>query len=226
MAQILQVRIFSPHRGIYALERWAETLIGRIIAPVIREFEPSLEWYWFTRYVLPRDRSGGDCDIAAIPEDYGDPRQHLYQSIRFRYAISDEGRNDFEGRCRALINEEGCTTSGFLDYPIVSDLGNDEHLEEPRTIDRQERRAQLVVANYYSVARLILDALSGPEPDGSFRLPYRQDLDLERRTPFHKIHHIFCNATGIPLYFTTDFPVLDPETNEQAAREFTWRLNF
>lgn len=226
MANVCQVRIFAPHRGLYSHERWAETLIGRIIAPATQEFRTSLDWYWFTRYLSGREESSGDCDIDSIPAEFEDQRQHVFQSVRFRYAVADCAREAFENRCRTLIEAEGCAISGFLPYSIVGDLGNDDHLEEPRTEERRERRSQLVLANYWSVAKLIIDALAGPEGDGRFRLPFRQDLDLQRKTPFHKIHHIFCNATGIPTYISWRQPVIDRETGEQRMEDFTGRTYF
>ncbi len=201
-------------------------LLAGSLLPVSENLKESLEWYWFTRYVSGREESSGDCDIASIPAQFEDLRQHVFQSIRFRYSITEDAREAFEARCRAFIEQEGCAISGFRDYAMVGDLGNDDHLEEPRTAERRERRAELVVANYYSVSKLVIDALAGPEGDGRFRLPFRQDLDLQRRTPFHKIHHIFCNATGIPTYVSFRQAVVDPDTGEQRVEELTARAYF
>jgi hypothetical protein len=203
MPQIRQTRIFAPHRGRYEHERWAETMIGQIVAPVVDQFHESLAWYWFTRYKEGRDGSAGDCDLARIPLDFMDQENDSYRSIRFRYAVAAEQCDALEERCRQLINEQGCAISDFRDYEILADLASDRHLEEPRTQERCERRARLVVEQYWAVSKLILDALQGPDEDGRYHLPHHSlsAAELVRgETPFRTFHHIFCNSTDFPLY--------------------------
>jgi hypothetical protein len=132
-----------------------------------------------------------------------DPQTKQYKSVRFRYTVADERQSDLEDQCRRLINTAGCSISDFRDYPILEDLGGDRHLEEPRTAERRQRRAQLVVEDYCSIAKLILDALIGPDSDGRYCLPHHRDPDPQRETPFRVLHHVFCNATNVPLYITT-----------------------
>ena len=67
MAMIRQTRIFAPHEGLFANARWAETVIGRIIKPVVANFLDALKWYWFTRYVQPPEGDTGDCNFDQIP---------------------------------------------------------------------------------------------------------------------------------------------------------------
>src|ERR1700722_13649809 len=148
MAQIRQVRIFAPPGGLYEHARWAETIIGRIIAPVVRQSGDSLDWYWFTRYVTEAGEAAGDCNLTEIPTNFMRRETGYYQSMRFRYAVRDEAQADFEERCRTFIGDAGCATSGFLDYQILDDLGGTRHVEEPRTQERRERRAQLVAEHY------------------------------------------------------------------------------
>ncbi|OEU71079.1 MAG: hypothetical protein BA863_05830 [Desulfovibrio sp. S3730MH75] len=200
MMMIHQTRIFAPQEGLFAHPLWAETVIGRIIAPVVTQFQDALEWYWFTRYVQPADGDTGDCKFAQIPQAFLDPHSGAHKSIRFRYAVEDDTCEAFEEECGRLIEDAGCAISDFRTYPILQDLGGDRHLEEPRTPERREKRAQLVVANYHSIAELILDALIGPDPEGHFSLPHKHDPDPQHETPFRVFHHIFCNASDVPLY--------------------------
>jgi len=224
MAQIRQVRIFAPPHGLYDQERWAETVIGRIVAPCVQQFEGSLDWYWFTRYVSGADEAAGDCDLAAIPANFMHRETGYYQSMRFRYAVQDEARADFEERCRALIGDAGCAISGFLDYPILDDLGGARHVEQPRTQQRRERRAQLVAEHYCSIAKLILDALKGPDADGRYHLPHHEPFTGE--TPFQAFHHIYCNATDVPLFVRLIQQVPGDPTRQPQLQEVSHRVRF
>ncbi len=224
MAQMRQVRIFAPTGGLYEHQLWAETMIGQIIRPSVRQFENSLDWYWFTRYVSPRDEAAVDCDLSAIPANFMDPQTGFYQSIRFRFAVKNDKRGDFENQCRGLIAEAGCAISDFLDYRILDDLGGERHLEEPRTPARRERRAQLVAENYYSVAKLILDALKGPDAEGRYHLPHHEPFTGE--TPFQAFHHIFCNATDVPLYIRLVQEVPGDATRPPQFQEVQHRVRF
>ena len=200
MTMIRQTRIFAPHEGLFTHPHWAETVIGCIIKPVVTNFQGALEWYWFTRYVQRTDGDTGDCMFAQIPQTFIDPQSGLHKSIRFRYAVEDDTYEAFEEECRQLSENAGCAISDFRTYPILEDLGGDRHLEEPRTPERREKRSQLVVTNYHSIAELILDALIGPDAEGHFSLPHHHQADPRQETPFHALHHIFCNASDVPLY--------------------------
>lgn len=199
MTMLRQTRIFAPHEGLFAHPLWAETVIGRIIKPVVTKFQDVLEWYWFTRYIQPVDGDKDDCTFAQIPRTFVNTQSGTHKSIRFRYAVKDDICETFEEECRQLIGNAGCAISDFRTFPIVADLGGDRHLEEPRTPERREKRAQLVVANYHSIAELILDALIGPDAEGHFSLPHYK-AEAGQETPFHAIHHVFCNTSDIPLY--------------------------
>lgn len=224
MAQIQQVRIFAPHQGLYAHERWAETVIGRIIAPAIRKLEASLDWYWFTRYVATSEEDSGDCDITRIPQDFMDTETRRYKSVRFRYSVADDAQADFEDACRTAIGDERCAISDFLPYAILDDLGGPRHVEEPRTQERRERRAQLVVENYCSVAKLILDALRGPDADGRYHLPHHEPFTGE--TPFQAFHHIYCNATDVPLHVRLIQQIPGDSTQPLKLQEVWHRVRF
>ncbi|MBN1364734.1 MAG: hypothetical protein JW976_08020 [Syntrophaceae bacterium] len=199
MTMIRQTRIFAPHEGLFAHQLWAETVIGCIIKPVVTKFHDALEWHWFTRYIQPTDGDMDDCIFEQIPQTFVDPHNGIHKSIRFRYAVKDDTCATFEEECWQLIDNAGCAISDFRTFPILEDLGGDRHLEEPRTLERREKRAQLVVEFYHSIAELILDALIGPDVEGHFSLPHHQ-ANPAQETPFHAFHHVFCNASDVPLY--------------------------
>lgn len=198
MTQIRQTRIFAPMTALFSHAFWAETLLGHIIKPSIYEFEQALTWYWFTRYVQTPDGDSGDCVLSDIPKSFMDPGSRYYKSIRFRYAVADDKTGEFEDYVSSLIDHVGCAISDFREYNILEDLGGDRHIEEPRTPERRQRRAQLVVQNYFSVARLILDALAGPDGDRRYWLPHQKNYNPQQETPFGVFRHVYCNAIGVP----------------------------
>ena len=200
MSEIRQVRIFAPRVAPLDQPLWAETLIGNVIAPVVKQFQSCLDWYWFARYDCPAEMDKGDCNILQIPALFMDVKTKYYRSIRFRYAVGAAKREEMEVACKQMIDQTGCAISGFLAYDYVGDLGGDRHLEEPRTPQRQFERAQLVVENYSSIAKLILHALIGPDANGHFCLPHHINPDPSKETPFRVIHHILCNSTDVPLF--------------------------
>jgi len=132
-----------------------------------------------------------------------DPQSRHYRSLRFRYCVSDDRRQEVEATLTGLVDHHDCAISNFRLYDTVAGLGNERHLEEPRTAERQHERAQLVVQNYHSIAKLVLHALVGPDSNGRFCLPHHQNPDPAQETPFRVLHHIFCNATDVPLYVVT-----------------------
>jgi len=48
-----QTRIFVPRDDLFNHDRWAETIIGRIIAPLVHGVD-YLDWFWFSRYDCPK----------------------------------------------------------------------------------------------------------------------------------------------------------------------------
>jgi hypothetical protein len=202
MNDIRQIRIFVPRDPLFLHSLWAETVMGHVIMPIVTQYNSHLAWFWLSRYDCPKEMDSDDCDISQIPLEFMDPQNNHYRSIRFRYSVTHSERTGLEVACRTLIYQYNCAKSDFLDYSVVGDLGNDRHTEEPRTPQRRQERAQLVVENYYSIAKLILHALIGPDSNNRFCLPHHHSLDPQQETPFRVFHHIFCNATDVPLYVT------------------------
>ncbi|MDX6504885.1 MAG: hypothetical protein QOE29_2010, partial [Gaiellaceae bacterium] len=193
-----QTRIFVPPSSAYAHGAWAETLLGRIIAPLTRE-HPSLAWFWFSRYVQERDEDVGDCDISQIPTSFEFAGGNLC-SVRFRYAIPEEDLLSFETRAQELIDASGARVSDFREYDWVGDLGGDRFVGEDRADARRETRAELVVAFCMAVSRLTLDCLRGPGRKGRYRLEENDSAQNPYGSSFESIHHLFCNMTDVPTF--------------------------
>jgi len=193
-----QTRIFVPYQIPFDSEFWAETVVGGVIVPSIKEF-PELEWFWFSRYDCPADVDSADCDIGAIPDGFINPQTKTFRSIRFRYSLPDSTSDNFEKSCRTYLGQLNCWISDFRDYNFIGDLGGDRHLGGERSQDRRLRRAQLIAELYCLISRLIMDALIGPDEYGRFRLEKNDSRENPLGSSFESIHHLFCNITNVPL---------------------------
>jgi len=185
-----QIRIFVPPQldGKY----WVETVVGRVIGPVVEAFSPT--WIWFSRYCEGEDASNVDCDITQIPRWFGP--NGFYRSVRFRVSIPTAIQEKFEEATMATIDESGFKASGFLHYPYINDLGGDRFIAEPRTHERRKHRADLMVEFLNASAKLFLHALLGPDEQGLYRLEHNADASLG--SSFGVIRHLFCNMTNAP----------------------------
>lgn len=197
-----QTRIFVPPTRLYDEATWAETLLGRVIAPLTHE-HPSLLWFWFSRYVQERDEDVGDCDISQIPASFEFPGS-LLCSVRFRYALPEEDRLSFEARAQELIDASGARVSDFREYDWVGDLGGDRFVGEDRSDVRRQIRAELVVAFCTAVSRLTLDCLRGPGRKGRYRLEENDSPQNPYGSSFESLHHLFCNMTDVPTFVLLD----------------------
>jgi hypothetical protein len=197
----LQTRIFVP--SIEPLEDWAETLIGKVFRPLTTEFEPQLEWFWFSRYGTTADESG-DCAIELIPNEFKQPLEPggpgLHRSMRFRFQIADDVQLAFEQRAQALIDNNGYRVSDFRHYDFVADTGGNRFLgTENRLPGKAEQRAALAVNFYYAISKLVIDALVGPSEAGRFRMETNDDLlQNPRGSTFQSLLHLYCNITNVP----------------------------
>jgi hypothetical protein len=227
MNDIRQIRIFAPRQGVLNHALWAETMLGIIVHPVVQQFQKDLAWYWFTRYDCTAQMDEGDCDISKIPTEFMDQNTKHYRSVRFRYAIVPDKTTEFEKACLTFIDDAKCAASDFRAYSLIADLGNTRHLEDPRTPEREKERAQLVVENYFSLARICLHALRGPDQNGHFSLPHYQQQPGTPTPPFSAIHHVLCNMTDIPLFVGILQPrPFGPQNQNNQFEQHVYRVGF
>jgi hypothetical protein len=118
--------------------------------------------------------------------------------MRFRFRVDDP--TQFERRADELINQNGYRVSGFLPYDSVADTGSNRVLGvENRRPGRAEQRDQLVSGFYCASSKLIIDALTGPDENGRFRMERNDDLGQNPRgSTFQSLLHLFCNMTNVP----------------------------
>jgi hypothetical protein len=202
---ILQTRVFVNHTES---GDWAETLVGKLVRPIVVQYHDSLEWFWFSRYVCVLGMPGedtGDCDLDVIPEPFKGVLPGLnrpgHRSLRFRFEIGDGAQQAFEVRLRELLTANGYAISDVRHYDEVGDTGGERFLgAENRSPDRLERRARLVTHVFYTACQLLIDMLVGPDANGRYRT---ERNTLHRENPngscFESVHHVFCNVAQVPL---------------------------
>jgi hypothetical protein len=169
---------------------WVETVVGRVIKPVVERHKP--EWMWFSRYGEDKKGSSVDCDISKIPAHFC--KNGLYRSVRFRACIDRGSQKEFEQETLERIHEAEFAVSGFIDYPYVDDLAHPRFLGEPRTPERKMCRAELMARYLDAGARLYFDALKGPDAGNFYELEPNENFG----SSFEAMRHLFCNMTNAP----------------------------
>lgn len=198
---IRQTRIFVDTNE--SMDGWAETLIGRVIAPTAEQFNQQLQWFWFSRYIADLTDSG-DCDLTQIAANFKQPLQAngppMHRSLRFRFNVADGDQVSFENQILNLINQHGYAISDFRDYDQVADTGGHRFLGiENRLPGRDAQRAALVTLLYQTISQLVIDGLVGPDAAGRYRIETNNDPQNPNGSTFESLHHLFFNITQVPL---------------------------
>lgn len=193
---IRQTRIFVPNAMPYNGDTWAETLLGRVIQPLIQS-HPTLDWFWFSRYYASPSIDSGDCDVNIVPKEY--QIDGSLRSLRIRFELPDSNTRAFEENGSLRIREEKCFISDWRDYGLVADLGGNRFVGEVRNDARRAERAKLGVSFLHSLSKLVLHTLVGPDAEGRFRVESNDDRQNPLHSSFNSVHHLFCNITAVPL---------------------------
>lgn len=181
---------------------WVDTLLGRVIRPLVHDHESELDWFWFTHYgTLGSDP--GDCDLSKIPESCKRPLHPqgspFTRSLRFRFGLADTAVSTFEDAATRLLAKHPYSISDFRAYDHVKDLGSARFLGEPQGAADAERRAALMVQFLHAASRLTLDTLRGPFEGERYRAEKNEDqLQNPRGSTFQSVLHLFCNTTRVP----------------------------
>jgi len=191
---VRQTRIYAPMTPPYDDKYWWETMLGRIIAPLVTNQE-GLVWFWFTRYASLQPEFA-DSDGTHLPNGFFGTQP--CRSLRFRCEVDDSLISEFEIKANQLINHEGCWNANWLDYGI-NELSSDRFIGEDRSVDRRNERLTLVKAYVESVSRLVLHALVPADHQGKFRFEQNDNSENPHGSPFFSLHHFFCNPTEVLL---------------------------
>jgi hypothetical protein len=190
---VRQTRIFVPPAAPYDEDQWAETLLGRVCAELVAD--PALEWWWFSRYVQRPDEDTADCDFERLPRSIFWPGD-VHCSLRFRYAIAEGSRADFEQKARTLVGHCGAVVTDFRSYDVVEDLGSRRFLGADARKTSPAQRAARVVEFLTAASKLAVDCLVGPDELGRFRF---EAEGVEGGSPFRVPLHLFWNMTLVPV---------------------------
>lgn len=188
-----QTRIYAPHDAPYDNHLWAETMMARIIKPLVNREE--VKWAWVTRYAFP-DLEFSDSDEMKAPKGFF--TKPLYRSLRFRYEVTSGCEDDFEAVGTELVESERCWLADWRPFPSDS-LCGDRFLGAPRTDDRRTER-EFLVKNYLdSVTRLTLHSLVPSDDEGRFKIEDNDHEENPYNSAFFSLHHLFCNTTNVRL---------------------------
>jgi hypothetical protein len=89
-----------------------------------------------------------------------------------------------------------------LNYPYIEDLASPRFLAEPRTQERERRRAGLHVSFLDATSKLFLDALTGPDDEGLYHV--EQNAKAFANSSFTAVRHLLCNMTEAPTPIFVD----------------------
>ncbi|WP_145274042.1 hypothetical protein [Tautonia plasticadhaerens] len=191
---IRQTRIYASSNVPYDDQHWAETIMARIIQPLVTN-ESGLRWFWFTRYA-DVEPEFADSDGTHYPDGFHGDK--LCRSIRLRLDIDDDAKESFESRGSELIEREGCWIADWRDYGI-QELCSNRFIGEDRAEDRRGERLNIVKDYLGSISRLALHALVPADGEGRFRFEHNDDPLNMYGSPFFSLHHLFCNTTEVLL---------------------------
>ncbi len=187
------LHIFAPDAQPYDANNWVEQIMGTTIKPIFERFGDSISWIWITRYIQPNRPFDYD-----VPGEYLVRRQ-LYRFIVFRASVTENERDGVQQETIRLARANNLFTDprGWVDYDVVADLGSDRFVRSNANEEERIRRARLV-ANYMDVTnRLMLDALT-QDLQGKWQLEENRSPENPKGSFFESVHHVFCNATGVP----------------------------
>jgi hypothetical protein len=128
-----------------------------------------------------------DCVLNLIPPGF--LRKDRYRCLRFRYCVRNLA---CEKRLLREIERAGFWASDCRDYDWVKDLGQDHYVEPPRTEKRKGERALLCINTYYSMGRLLMHCLQGPDEQGNYWLPHHENDTT--KTVLMQVRHIYLNS--------------------------------
>jgi hypothetical protein len=190
---VRQTRIYAPKVVPYDTPTWAETMMARVIRPMVQL--QGMNWFWLTRYASETPEFA-DSDGSSVPAGFFDGQ--MCRSLRFRFDVDDDQRERFETRATTIINTEQCWIADWRPYGD-DELCSDRFLGEDRSaIRKNERRA--IVRNYLeSVSRLALHALVPADETGRFRFETSDHPENPHGSAFFSLHHLFCNPTEVLL---------------------------
>jgi len=188
------LHIFVPQHSLYQFN-WVEQILGSIVRPLYERFNSQIRWMWVTRYSGPYDSNNP-------PQGYTLPDNYLvvgrdYRFIAFRLSVEDSVKLEIHRLGLDLAQEAGCYAPEWVHYDTIGDLGSNRFIFPEADETSHAERAHLILNFMDSIITLMLNALTKTE-SGSWILEPNISDQNPNQSLFESIHHLFCNATGVP----------------------------
>lgn len=224
----LQTRIFVPFANPYTNQLWVETLVGRVIAPLVKAHK--ISHFWFSRYGEDKNGSQGDTDLTKIPVSFRHPQADFYRSVRFRLWLPNTvDQPTFEKDLFAHVGSASCAIADLRHYADLDDLACERFCGGTYSESRRAERRDLLRNFLSSTAHLFVQMLEGPNSAGEFHLEENKDKgNNPDGATFQSVHHLFCNMTDVPLTVFVRNPVLGTHIypNDQSNSALAVKVRF
>lgn len=169
MIEAWQISIYAPQMQPYGTsyeDRWYETTLGEVVAPVVASNRDAFEWLWFGHYPGPR---GPEAAQDRVPDSFG--ANLRWTKVRFQPKADQK-----DTIVRAFEARKGlCHISPAHRDEVSTDLGSPEWLAGPPTSARQDQRARCAINVLQAASEFVLDTLindeSGWHFERSFHVP-------------------------------------------------------
>jgi hypothetical protein len=190
---------------------WHKEIIGKVIKPIAENY--SIRWMWITRYLQPVVLT----PHLFVPNEYQFFFQHAPDIPHtaftlFRLSVEDKSA---QRRAIELVQSAGYYTQGWVDYDVVADLGKDRFIRSDANETERIERAHQIAVFMSATSTLIVHSLK--EENGEW---YTEANSDKANNPdgsfFQSVHHLFCNATEVPLFVE----VKAPSSNVRAKVQF------
>jgi len=190
------LHIFVPTMDPFA-DNWVEQVLGAVIKPIVDKYQQHISWLWITRY-------SNIYNADEPPRGYVLPEQFRtngrYRFVVFRLHSDEDVRDELHQEAILLAEGEQCypEPNGWLPYDPIEDLGSDRFARADATNEVRSERARLIAFFVDATIRLMLHSLSSDD-SGKWSLePNALNEQNPKGSLFESVHHLFCNATGVP----------------------------
>lgn len=190
------LHIFAPTTQLYG-NNWCEQILGSVVKPLYKQYTDGIGWLWATRYWGPYDAQDPPLNCV-LPNEYCSDGSYRY--ITFRANVMGSLRKEFHERALKLVSETGCFSTDWKNYDIVRDLGSNRFVASVANEVDRAKRAKLVVQFIDATVTLMLDSLIQDTQGKWTTEPNNDHQQNPHGSYLESVHHLFCNATGVPTF--------------------------
>ncbi|WP_145114265.1 hypothetical protein [Gimesia panareensis] len=107
-----------------------------------------------------------DFNATQIPDEFF--VNEVGHMVRFRFAIPSSEVDAFESHGSDLIEKNGCYFSHWPEYGALNELGGNRFCGNSKLEQPCADRAELNATMLYSLSKIVLHSLNGPDEDRRF----------------------------------------------------------